>query len=196
MPKDIDLVTRKRDRGRLQSFFGERGYDADRDMLVAMEGTRYLFRNPSTGVDIDIWVDILDLCHKLDVRSRLGPGPTLPIEDLLLSKLQIVELTPGDVSDIGCMLSTHDLGHDEADPEVIDVGYIQTVLGADWGLWRTATGNMETLRHQLGPEAMGRLSGLLEAAETAPKSAGWKVRALVGERMQWWQDVDIPRDTY
>tara|TARA_B100000614_G_scaffold233264_1_gene228424 strand:- start:249 stop:359 length:111 start_codon:yes stop_codon:yes gene_type:complete len=36
----------------------------------------------------------------------------------------------------------------------------------------------------------------MKAAETAPKSMSWKLRAKVGERMQWWQDVDDREGTY
>lgn len=196
VPKDIDLVTRKRDRRRLDDFFALRGYETDRDMLVAMEGTRYLFRNQETGIDVDVWVDELNLCHRLDIRHRLGAGPTLPIEDLLLSKLQIVELTDGDIGDIGCMLTTHQLGQDADDPEVIDLTYLAGLLGSDWGFWRTATKNMEFLLDRVEPGARDHLTALLAAVNTAPKSAAWKVRSLIGDRKQWWQDVDIPRDTY
>lgn len=196
VPKDIDLVTRKRDRSRLGAFFEDRGYIADRDMLVAMEGTRYLYRNEVTETDIDVWVDVLDLCHKLDVRNRLGVGPTLPIEDLLLSKLQIVELTEGDVNDVACMLSSHDLGVGADDPEIIDVGYIAGLLSGDWGFWKTATTNIRKLSDRLDPLVHDKLEALLAHIEDAPKSLGWNLRSRVGERVQWWQDVDIPRDTY
>lgn len=196
VPKDIDLVTRKRDRRKLDEFFTSRGYETDRDMLVAMEGTRYLFRNQETGIDVDVWVDELNLCHRLDIRGRLGSGPTLPIEDLLLSKLQIVELTPGDIGDIGCMLSTHSLGTDADDPEVIDVTYLTGLLGSDWGFWRTATKNMRFLLDQIEPGAAKPLAELLSEAIAAPKSTAWKVRSLIGDRKKWWQDVDIPRNTY
>lgn len=196
VPKDIDLVTRKRDRARLGPFFESRGYESDRDMLVAMEGTRYLFRNVETGIDVDVWVDHLNLCHRLDVRDRLGSGPTLPIEDLLLSKLQIVELTAGDISDLGCILATHELGSSSDDPETINVEYLTSILSSDWGFWRTATGNMTKLLSRLGSEASSRIADLQDAVEAAPKSARWKARSLIGERKQWWQDVDTPRDTY
>ena len=45
-PKDIDLVCRREDRRHLRELFAARGYEVDRDLLVAMEGRRYLFRNP------------------------------------------------------------------------------------------------------------------------------------------------------
>ena len=195
-PKDIDLVTRKRDRRILREFFEREGYAADRDMLVAMEGTRYLFRNQNRNIDIDVWVDVLDLCHRLDVTERMGTGPSLLIEDLVLSKLQIVALTTNDVQDLASMLSTHDVGEGTEDPEVIDTAYLSRILGDDWGFWKTATENLRMVAEHLPPLGRENVTGLIQVLETAPKTLRWKLRARVGERMQWWQEVDIPRDTY
>lgn len=193
-PKDIDLVTRKKDRKAVREFFERAGYEADRDMLVAMEGTRYLFRHPS-GIDIDLWVDTLDFCHALEVGDRMGTGPSLAIEDLLLSKLQIVELTENDKVDLAAILGTHDVGG-SGDPEVIDTGYVAGVLARDWGFWRTVTGNLEALKVDQPPAVLDRIERLESAIEVEPKSMKWKARAVVGERAQWWSDVDVPRDTY
>lgn len=193
-PKDIDLVTRRKDRKGLREFLERRGYEADRDMLVAMEGTRYLFRHPS-GIDVDLWVDVLDFCHALDVGDRMGTGPSLAIEDLLLSKLQIVELTENDKVDVAAILGTHDVGTG-SDPEVIDVSYVASVLARDWGFWRTVSGNLTTIRSDHGPLVRGRIDRLEAAIAAEPKSVRWKARAVVGERAQWWSDVDVPRDTY
>lgn len=195
-PKDIDLVTRKGDRRALREFFAQEGYEADRDILVAMEGTRYLFRNPERGIDVDVWVEILDLCHKLDVGTRMGTGPSLMIEDLILSKLQIVDLTPNDIHDLASMLSTHDLGEDSADPEIIDTAYMGAILGDDWGFWRTSTENLARLAPDLPPKGKTNAIELIHHLEKVPKTLRWKLRALIGDRMQWWQEVDIPRDTY
>jgi len=43
-----------------------------------------------------------------------------------------------------------------------------------------------------------RLRGdaLLAAIRDAPKSVRWRTRARVGERMQWWQDVDDREAVY
>lgn len=195
-PKDIDLVTRKQDRRGLQAFFEREGYEVDRDMLVAMEGHQYLFRHPDRGIAIDVWVDQLDFCHKVDLRGRFGSGPSLTVEDLLLSKLQIVELTHNDHTDIAAILTVHDLGHDDDDPEVIDLGYVAELLADDWGFWKTATSNLEAFALGAPREAADAARRLREAIEAAPKTMKWKMRSRVGERMQWWQDVDIPRDTY
>lgn len=195
-PKDIDLVTRKRDRKKIRQFFEAEGYETDRDMLVSMEGSRYLFRNRKRGVDIDVWVDVLDFCHRVDVADRMGPGPSLSIEDLLLSKLQIVELTPNDKLDVSAILGTHEMGIASDDPEVIDSSYVAGVLSDDWGFWRTAVGNLRGLNPDLPKEAALRLGQLEQQVDATPKSLRWKARSRLGERAQWWQDVDIPRDTY
>jgi hypothetical protein len=198
-PKDIDLATRKQDRRELRKFFEAEGYEVDRDMLVAMEGTRYLFRDRNRQIDVDVWVDVLDLCHRLDVSDRLGVGPTLTIEDLVLSKLQIVELTLGDLEDLATMISVHRLSGeagDRDDPEVIDVEYLTGILGDDWGFWRTALGNLEKLNRHVASEARPKVQKIIDRVQASPKTVRWKLRARIGERMQWWQDVDIPRDTY
>ena len=85
---------------------------------------------------------------------------------------------------------------DSIDPEVISLSYLTGILGADWGFWRTATNNIELLKPLVGSTAAGRLDDVAGAIEAAPKTTGWKLRAMVGERRQWWQDVEIPRDTY
>ena len=205
-PKDIDLVGRKQDRRGLRAFFDSRGYEADRNMLVAMEGSRYLFRSASRNIDVDVWVDVLDLCHRIDVSGRMGEGPSLAIEDLLLSKLQIVELTENDIQDLSCLLSIHDLGGPHLgkaadDPETVDVAYLISILGDDWGFWRTVTDNLRRLVshvHSEGPAGNSRRWAelLLSELEQCPKTIRWRLRARVGERVKWWQDVDIPRDTY
>lgn len=195
-PKDIDLVTRKEDRRVLRDFFEQQGYEADRDMLVAMEGTRYLFKDPVRGIDVDVWVDVLDLCHRLDLTTRMGVGPSLEIEDLILSKLQIVDLTPTDVDDLASMLSTHELEADSPDPEVIDTTYLCSLIRSDWGLWKTSTDNLTKLAPSLPPKGRANVAELIRMFDKTPKSLRWKVRARIGERMQWWQEVDIPRDTY
>lgn len=194
-PKDIDLVTRKKDRRKMQSFFEDRGYQTDRDMLVSMEGTRFLFKKPETGIAIDVFVEVLDFCHPHDVGERMGPGPSLPIEDLLLSKLQIVDLTGNDLTDLSAIFGNHDVG-ERGDEEVIDGEYVAKVLADDWGFWRTGTGNLAKVEAELSDGAADRALRLRRVIDETPKTWRWKARARLGERAQWWQEVDIPRDTY
>ena len=49
--KDIDVVCRHEDRKGLRRLLEERGWEVDRDLLVAMEGRRYAFRHPASGLE-------------------------------------------------------------------------------------------------------------------------------------------------
>jgi hypothetical protein len=202
--KDIDVVCRHEDRKGLRRLLEERGWQVDRDLLVAMEGRRYAFRHPASGLELDVFVDRLEFCHTIELRDRLGRRQvTAPVEDLLLQKLQIVRQTVTDRMDTSAVLATHPVapgsGGDEAG-EVIDAGYVAGLLARDWGFHHTATANLATLRdgpgNGHGVTIAERAGALLEAIETAPKSVRWRARARVGERMQWWRDVDEREAVY
>ncbi|HEV2872380.1 MAG TPA: hypothetical protein VG409_13290 [Actinomycetota bacterium] len=202
--KDIDVVCRHEDRKGLRRLLEERGWQVDRDLLVAMEGRRYAFRHPASGLELDVFVDRLEFCHTIELRDRLGRRQvTAPVEDLLLQKLQIVRQTVTDRMDTSAVLATHPVapgsGGDEAG-EVIDAGYVAGLLARDWGFHHTATANLATLRdgpgNGHGVTIAERAGALLEAIETAPKSVRWRARARVGERLQWWQDVDEREAVY
>jgi hypothetical protein len=205
--KDIDLVCRSSDRNNVRTLLEERGYEVDRDALVALEGSRFAFRR-ADGLEVDVFVDRLEFCHTIELGNRLDRHPlTAPIEDLLLQKLQIVDQMPSDITDTAALLATHDVG-DNDDPEVLDRRYIGGLLGRDWGFHRTATGNLEQLEGRLAAGEVGRLGSdattvvtqraeaLLEAIRAAPKSLAWKVRAKVGERVAWWDEVQDEREHY
>jgi hypothetical protein len=205
--KDIDLVCRHEDRKPLRRLLEERGWRIDRDLLVAMEGQRYAFTHPDSGLELDVFVDRLEFCHTIELRDRLGRREvTVPVEDLLLQKLQIVKPTVTDRMDSQALLATHpvattaETGGVEAD-EAIDPGYVAGLLARDWGFHHTATANLAALRAAPAGNGGGRVVGervdaLLAAIEAVPKSVRWRARARVGERMQWWQDVDEREAVY
>jgi hypothetical protein len=206
--KDIDLVTRREDRDGVRRLLEDRGYEVDRDMLVASEGERFAFNHPGTGIVLDVFVDRLRFCHTIELASRLERhATTIPIEDLLLQKLQIVEQMPSDVLDAATLLATHALGGGE-EPEAIDGGYISDVLRRDWGFHRTVTTNLDRLCERVGSgEVPGlaaaarevvreRAGALRDLAERAEKTLAWKMRAKVGDRLQWWEDVEEARGHY
>jgi hypothetical protein len=205
VPKDVDLVVRSGDRGPLRSLLEARGYVVDQDVLVAMEGRRFAFHHPESNVDLDVFVGRLEFCHTIELADRWERhATTLPIEDLLLQKLQVHELTECDVVDAAVVLATHAVGP-AGDDERIDRDYVAGVLSRDWGFHRDASANLERVREAAGelPLAPERArhtrecaAELAEAIARAPKSLAWRMRARVGERMQWWQDVDERAETY
>jgi hypothetical protein len=202
--KDIDLLVPQRQRKPMRRYLESLGYVTDRDLLIAMEGTRYCFKHPDGGAELDVFVERLNFCHPVEVRSRLHLHPvTLPIEELLLAKLQIVELTTTDVMDLGVILATHDIGLEVSstggDPEVIDAGHLAGLFARDWGFHHTATKNLRKVAELTGERhehVTQRVDRLLAAIDAGQKSLAWRMRDKVGERKQWWQDVDEKEATY
>ncbi len=91
---DLDLVGLSEERKKYKKLFKELDYEIDWDLLVAGEGKRFMFKHAGDPpVEVDLFIDRLDMCHRIELRDRLALQPrTIPLADLLLQKLQIVDL--------------------------------------------------------------------------------------------------------
>jgi hypothetical protein len=155
------------------------------------------FTAPS-GRPIDVMVDRLVMCHTLDLRPSLKNSSfTLDPADLLLSKLQVVELNGKDVHDITHLLAGVGIDAD-GDAPSISTARLGEVFSADWGWWRTCTGSLEKLpalvkdNPAVVPEGaphdpLEQAARLLEFAHAVPKGPKWKLRARVGDRVKWYE---------
>ena len=205
--KDIDFIVPKADRKGMRGFLEARGYLVDRDLLVAMEGMRYSFTHPERRIEIDVFVERLQFNHTIEVLDRLDRhNMTIPLEGLLLQKLQIVNLTVTDLLDLQVLLGTHPVATGRADDEEIDSAHIATILAKDWGFHHTAVKNLHLVREAANADAglgkecndsiRDRIDLLLSVVDGQAKSIVWRMRAKVGERLQWWEDVDDRVATY
>ncbi len=202
---DIDFVAPKDDRRKMRTFFEERGYIEDRDILLATEGARYFYTNPVNGLCVDAFIDRLDYCHPVDLHDRMRlDAPTVPLADLVLQKLQIVEINERDIKDLVICFVEHELGSEHR--EQIDASYIAGLLSKDWGFYYTAMMNSDKLRtfidrYEVLPEdarsqATARVTRFQEIVEGAPKSLKWKARARVGTKVRWYNEVNEKEATY
>lgn len=192
---DIDLVVRRDDGGRARTLLMKLGYEADRGFNSLHGSARLLFYDLANSRRLDVFVGVFKMCHELELGTRLELVPeTLTPADLLLSKLQIVELNRKDLQDIVTLLHVCATG-DQPRVDTIDLSRLEHVTGADWGWHTTVADNLErvsTAAGELLPEGdativQGRVQEIRRAIEHAPKSLGWKVRARVGRRMQWYE---------
>lgn len=208
-PKDIDFITLSRDRNALRSLIEGRGYEIDRGLMIAMEGKRFSFNHPQTGMELDVFVDQMEFCHTIDLTSRLELHPrTVPVEDLLLQKLQVHELTRNDMVDALVLLASHPLRAGGSADEEIDADYIAGLLAKDWGFHHTVTRNLAQLQSVLAQSsdnpldaasssaASDRAGELLQAIDGAKKTTAWRLRARVGERVKWWEEVSDREETF
>lgn len=197
---DIDVVIRRRASGRFVAVMQANGYVENVEFNAMNGRTRLVFVDPSRGRDVDVFVEEFEMCHvvplALEEADRRGSRAPL-LSDLMLTKLQIVRLTEKDVSDVAMLLMAYEvMGDDES---AIDGARIADLCARNWGLWRTASENIERVGAALDAldgdsaaiaDARQRLAALEELIEAQPKSTKWRVRSRVGERVRWYEEPD------
>jgi hypothetical protein len=197
--QDMDFASVSTARRAVMDFLGELGFQGDTRFNTLHGDRQMYFVTADGGTTVDVIMDRLNMCHVLDFHDRVERMPwTLDVTDLLLSKLQIFELNRKDVHDLLHLLSAYEvLGGDE--PGTIGLARIGKIVGEDWGWWRTLTGNLDKLVHlgagehsDLVPSArrydpIAQAKHIREFCDACPKTLKWKLRAKVGDRMQWYE---------
>ncbi|HYM83657.1 MAG TPA: hypothetical protein VEY67_05870 [Candidatus Dormibacteraeota bacterium] len=202
--RDIDLATRGRDRKALTALMEANGYSADRQYNALYGHKQLYFVDTLRGRPVDVLIDRMEMCHTFEFADRLTlEGPTLPLAELLLSKMQIAHINRKDILDALALLSEYPLA--DGDSGSINVRRITGLTSSDWGWWRTVTGNLDKFRlfhaTEIQPGELDfrrpprldvgeQLAALRAAIDAAPKSTRWKLRAQVGERVQWYEEPE------
>ena len=194
---DIDFITAKGEGPTIAKLFEELGYEGDHQFNGLNGHRRLLFYDAANERRVDVFVGRFEMCHTWPLDARLSAAErTLPLGDLLLTKLQIFAVNEKDQRDIFNLLYGHKLTEDDIG---INVPYIAKLCAGDWGLWRTATMNIERTRgalarYELSPEheaiVVARLDDLRRRIDGEPKSTKWKLRARVGERVKWYEEPE------
>ena len=207
---DIDFAADASQARSIKELISGMGYVVDEKITVATEGSRYFFQHPDTGLGVDVFMDQLYYCHPIPLRGRLElDRPTISLADLVLEKMQIVELNLKDIKDTLVLLLEHevaDTGTGEGDREAIDAAYIAKLLSQDWGFYHTVTTNLGKVHGYIGQfDAISpyqgeviskRIDKLVGAIEDVPKSAKWKLRSKIGTKKRWYQEVNEKGETF
>ena len=144
------VSSKKRD---VMAFFDERGFLGD-PRFNTLHGDRQMYFTTADGkTSVDVIMDKLNMCHVLDFSDRIDRMPdTLDVTDLLLTKLQIVELNEKDVHDLLHLLSAFEVRAGD-EPGTIGLDRIGRLVAGDWGWWRTVTMNLDKLSQLAADEA-------------------------------------------
>ena len=197
-PMDIDLVSQKSFSEEIKSVMKSLGYAPAERFNTYHGHKRQLWF--AKNHQIDIIFDMLEMSHTIDFRDRLNLDyPTLTPSDLLLTKLQVVNVNRKDIQDMVILLLEHETGTQTGN-DMIDLTYLGKVLGSDWGFWYTANRNLEKVREfVLGEPELKEEEKLIVSQRTkqistyiseAPKSFSFRMRAVIGTRKQWYNDVE------
>lgn len=193
---DIDLAGFEKEAPGLGQFFTQLGYVPDQRFNALHGRTRMIFYNPDDGSHVDVFLDRFQMCHVLDLRQRLLDGYlSLTLADLLITKLQIVELNEKDMKDILAILLDHETGSEA--PDRLDSDYLAGLTGNDWGLYTTLNDNLVKAKEHLAEFleenevnlVVQRVEQILQKMQSAPKSLRWRARAKIGRRVEWF---DLP----
>ena len=136
------------------------------------------------------------MCHKFNFKDRLEIDQyTISLADMLATKLQIVEINQKDLKDVVSMFMDHDVSSDDT-PETINGGYLAKLCADDWGIYKTFVTNLDRILGMMNDFGLedtektvvaDRVTRLKKMIEDAPKSFKWKMRARVGEKVQWYE---------
>jgi hypothetical protein len=196
---DADLAAPRRARRHVEDTMAAAGLQPEREFNALHGGRRQIWWTADGALHVDVFLGEFAMCHRLDLAPALtGPGPAVPAADLLLMKLQVVELNLKDAQDAAALLSTHELSEDSAE-RTISLARLRAVLAADWGFFTTASDNLERIPGVIAEHAPGiaqlvgqRCAAIRDEIERTSKSPSFRMRAKVGRRRRWYE---VPEET-
>jgi hypothetical protein len=193
--KDIDFAVPKKGAGAADKLLRDAGYNPHLTFNAMHARERALFFDDEHDRQVDVFIGSFRMCHQIPLGARIDNGePTVPLAELLLTKLQIIEVNEKDIRDMVLLLHGHGVG--EHDDDTVNVARISELCAAEWGLWRTITANLERCRAHVADydldqadrdRVTARFDEILARIDEEPKSRGWKLRSKIGERRRWYE---------
>jgi hypothetical protein len=194
---DLDMAAYIRHGTEITRYLKEAGYK--HSALAAIPGLKRAVFLGEGEMHIDVFYEGLEMCHDISFKDRLEIDyPTIPLAELLLEKMQIVQINEKDLIDTIMLLREHEIG--DGDNEIINGQRIVSLCSADWGLWRTLTMNLDKVTSYAQTfsaieegdkkDVDKKVRFLLDLIEKQPKSLKWKMRARVGDSRVWYRSVE------
>jgi len=193
--KDIDLAVTKQGAGAADKLLRAAGYEPHVSFNAMHARERGLYFDTGNDRQVDLFIHSFRMCHEIPLGDRLeAETQTVPLAELMLTKLQIIELNEKDIRDTVLLFHGHPIAdHDDG---AVNGAQIAALCADDWGLWRTITANLDRCRghvgdYELPAEDRARIEAsfdqLLERIEAEPKSRGWRRRAKTGDKKIWYE---------
>ncbi len=197
---DIDFVGLSKQLKDIEKVFSELGYTHNKDVIISSGGRRMQFISGDGREHVDVFLDKFDMDHDvIDLKSRLNLEKyTIPLSDILLTKLQIHEINEKDIRDILTILKDIPYGEEDK-PGFVNFKYIAQKCAVDWGLYYDVLLNIDkclslignyTLTVQEAERIKTGLISLKKLIEKEPKTKKWIKRSKIGVRKQWWNIIE------
>ncbi|MGD0146158.1 MAG: hypothetical protein ABSB53_04820 [Nitrososphaerales archaeon] len=198
--KDIDLMGRREDSKKIMKVMETLGYKPREIFNKLNMGQRLIYYDLANRRRVDLFMDEFVMCHKFNFKeSILADTYTLPITQLVMTKLQVVEKTDKEYLDL--IAAFRDFGVTEG-LGGIRGDEIAELCSKDWGIYTTFMKSLEALlartetlssedRYTVAP----RIQKLMASMDGRPKSLAWRMRARIGEKARWYDLPDTDNDT-
>jgi len=194
---DIDYAAYGKQRGKLVAFFQRAGYQIEKRAMMIMGTERHIYFGGPVPM-IDVFFDKLSYNHPISYLGRLEMHPyCVSLTDLLLQKLQIVEINDKDLKDAMVLLLAAPVG--ETDNGEINVKYLAHLFADDWGFYTTSAGNLNKVKQALAnvpvltqeqkATIVAKADQILQVIAQEPKTYKWRKRAEIGTKRPWYNEV-------
>ncbi len=194
---DIDFAGYSKHRKKFMDLFKDCGYECDLQTMAMTGKTRHIYYGGAVPM-IDVFIDSLNYCHEIKYEGRLELDDySVTLADIMLQKLQIVEINDKDLKDIEFLLTVAPLGED--DDKKINAAYIAKRFADDWGFWYTATqlnlpkvkthvDSVPAFTEEQRQHIKDQVDKLAARVEAEPKTKGWEKRAKKGPGKVWYNE--------
>jgi hypothetical protein len=197
---DLDVVVPPKSAKQTTAAMTAAGYTPNERFNALHGAQRMLFYDTENKRQVDVFVGVFAMCHRLDLAGRLDRHPqSLDAADLLLTKLQIHEINRKDLVDAVRLLLTHEnvdiTGGGDRGTDAMSLDRLRSVTSTDWGWFTTVTDNLQLVRAAASELLEPTDAGLVETRadeidsglRAAPKSMRWKARSVVGRKTPWYE---------
>jgi hypothetical protein len=194
---DIDFASYGKFRSKLVPFFEKQGYELEKRSAILSGNTRHIYFSERIPM-IDVFYDRLAYNHPIEYKGRLEIHPLcVSLTDLLLQKLQIVQINDKDIKDGMLLLLCASMG--ETDNNCVNTRLLAKIMSDDWGFYYTSKTNLGKIQQAMGRVAvltdqqrsiiLEKLKNLNQIIDNTPKSRGWKRREKIGTSKPWYNGV-------
>jgi hypothetical protein len=198
--KDIDLIGKREDSRKIMEVMETLGYKPREVFNKLNMGQRLIYYDLMNRRRVDLFLDEFVMCHKFNFKESILAGTyTLPITQLVMTKLQVVEKTDKEYLDLIAAFRDFDVTDGVGG---IRGDEIAELCSKDWGIYTTFNKSLEALLARVetlsGDDrntVIPRIQKMMAMMGGRPKSLAWKMRARIGEKARWYDLPDADGDT-
>lgn len=189
---DIDIVLARNTVKEFKKVMAEHGFEPDQQFNGIHGESRMLFYK--TNLEIDVFIGKFIQCHELNLEEDLLQcKQTINLANLLLTKLQIIQINYKDILDILALLVDHPVEKNN-NCNNINIDKIIDVVRKDWGWFTTVSDNLDRTismaKDILDKKSVStiedKINFIKKSIEESPKSIKWKLRSKIGRKIQWY----------